>query len=276
MSFTDPQILRRVASFLFAAETAALQNTCKNILQRPMPYCFENLKSIATVVQLRLANRIQSVTVEDGKALTYVDLTTAVLIGQQIPVQIQRISITHFGSPDLDIFLQSTSAKNVTIYADHVTYIVEMAVVCRLLQFPHVGRIFVSHNVLLSLKHHDVDDPRLRLRKLQILDALGNENVPFFLSRLDDDVYSNAVQFLSSSSFVFVTARQIIDFCNVVISNFSSQPQRLFFGISAEVDTTDENHLTAMNAMDEMMELLSPSKSAIILHARNSVIRKWR
>jgi hypothetical protein len=273
MSSVDPQIWRRVTSFLLAAEVAALQNTCNTLLHRPMAYFFENLKSMATVVQLHIARRMQSATVEDATSLTSGDLITAILLGQQIPVQIQQISITHFGSFELGVFLHSTCAKNVTLYADQFSRKNE-TVVLHLLQFSHVGRMFVRDHVLLSLKHQNVDDSRLRLRKLQIFDALRDENVPFLLSRLDDDACF-AVQFLSSRLSVVTTAQQIIDFCTAVVSRFSSQPRRLAFEIMATVDATDENHHAAMDAMDEMMGLLSHTGSVVFRDERNMVVRKW-
>jgi hypothetical protein len=243
-----------------------------------MPYFFEKLKSIGTVVQLRLANRIQSVTVEDAKTFAYVDLVTAVLLNQHIPVQIRRISVTHFGSFELGVFLHSTCAKNVTLHAEQFKHIDE-TVVCRLLQFPHVGRMFVMDHVLLSLKHQNVDDSRLRLRMLHyVFNALVDENVPFLLSRLDDDdECSSAIHFLSS--LTFVTARQILDFCTTIVSKFSLKPRRLIFRFAAEVDTADENHHVAIDAIDKMMNLfhspLGSVKSSITLYERNLVIREW-
>jgi hypothetical protein len=125
----------------------------------------------------------------------------------------------------------------------------------------------------MFLKNRGIDDPRLRLRVLHVSDVLRNKNIPFLLSRLDDDARLNTVQFLSSR-VSFATAQQILDFCTALVSKFSSQPRRLFFDISATVDTTDENHHAAMEAMDKMMRKLSTSGS-ITLYENNLAIRKW-
>jgi hypothetical protein len=286
MSSVDPQIWRRVTSFLLAAETAALQNTCKTFLQRPMPYFFGKLTSIATVLHLQLSQRMQSVTIEYGYAgnWTSSDLMAMILISRQIPMQIQQIQIPlnidrrpSYEAFVFEDFLLSACSKNITLLVDnpcHHQSEKAQIFICRLLQFPNVGRVLIDATVFLFMvKRHNITDERLRMRSLLVDDAMRDENLSFLLSRLDEKC--DVVKF-RSLGLTFVTAQQIVDFCAAVVSKFAScSSKNLHFSISASIDT-NENHEGAFDSVDKMMRLPNRTGNFALYHHQNfTTVRFW-
>jgi hypothetical protein len=285
MTSIDPQIWRRVASFLLAAETAALQNTCKTLLQRPMPYFFEQLSSMSKVTPFHLANRVQSMTVQHATgAFTSGDLATAILLCRQIPVQIRRMPLRTDGSTFdhfvLDEFLLSACAKNITFLADDGYYGGEKGAFFfrHLLQYPNVGRVFLNAAFLwFIVKRRNIADERLCMRELHLVDAIRDyENLSFLLSRLDES--SDVTVKLCSYQHFVATAQQIIDFCATVVSKFTSRPSKiLHFSISASINNTNENYEAAFDSVDKMMQL--PNRTGkVVLYAnpdRTFLVRAW-
>jgi hypothetical protein len=281
----DQQIWRRVASFLLAPETAALQNTCKMFLQWRMSYFFEQLDSMTTVLKLHLAKRTQSVTIKNAETFASGDLAAAVLLGQQIHVQIQQIVLDGDESFDpfvLDMFLQSTCAKDITLFAEDVTLFADVqqdtTFIRHVLQFPNVVRVFVNVSLLSRMvERHNITDERLCARQLRIdFDYdFDNERLLFFLSRLDQTI-TDTVTF--HAVFPLTTTQRIVNFCAIIVSNFTSRHLccRFHFGLDVVLGASDD-YQSAINAVDKMLETLHSYTGHIALHNRQtlSVIREW-
>jgi hypothetical protein len=230
---------------------------------------------------------MQSLTVHSATDFTSGDLTTAILLCQQIPVQIHELALNGDGSLFepfvLDMFLQSTCAKEVTLLMDGYNSVQDKAVnaVRRLLRFPHVRRVSVCGAFLLFLvKGHNITDERLCVRELQVFNPISHEDLPFLFSRLDDTSHVTVTfrSFRLRAQNV-VTAQQIINFCAIVVSNFSSRPSCLlgFFYMEAMIDTSVDYPQPAINAVDKMLEALHCCSGKVVMFDRQtlSVIREW-
>jgi hypothetical protein len=255
-------------------------------LQWRMPYVFRQIDSMETILQLHLSQRIESVIIGNcTRDFSSSDFSASVLLSQQIPVQIQRISLTQKSSSFvLDMFLKSSAcAKGITLCDDHYCTTEETVlrrheiVLRRFLQCSHIDRFFVSAHVLLFLKQRGVDDLRLRLRTIHV-EAFTN-NLPFLLSRLDDDdvamSFKNQVEFVWYNRHVVTAAQQIIDFCAAIVSKFAPQPRRAFhLDITATIDTADAKYNAALDDVFKMMELRGRF-GCVTLYSRDHFLKKW-
>jgi hypothetical protein len=222
-------------------------------------------------------------TVQHARTFTSTDLTAAILLCQQIPVQIRQIPSCADGSTFdpfvLDMFLLSGCVKNITLFADgHYYYGDERGEIFirQLLQYPNVGRVFLHAPFLLMLvKRRNITDKRLCMRELQFHDAIREyESLSFLLSRLDDP--SVVTVNLRSYNHPFVTAQQIVDFCATVVSKFALYPSKiLHFSLSASIDT-NENYEAAFDSVDKMMQLRCRTGYVVLYsHPDLTLVRAW-